>query len=146
MKRPKVARNKCSNLDSAIPTSLAICRRTVFVCSLILLNIGILSSLFLSKTDEGISSGFAITSSVHGSASTIFCSHGQCNSTSVSVSLFPRSRALNINRLEVIQIFAVLLSSSVSQLRFSVLLIVLPPDCDSSMAILFAPFVASTAF
>ena len=42
---------------------------------------------------------------------------------------------LNINRLEEIEIFEVLLSPSVSQLRFSVLLIGLAPDCDSIMAI-----------
>ena len=81
------------------------------------------------------SSGFVITSSIHGSALTIFCSHGQCKSTFVSVSVSPRGRVVNINRLEKIQIFAVLLRPSVGHLRFSVLLIQLPPDCDSIPAI-----------
>ena len=102
--------------------------------SLIFQNIGFLSSLFLSKTDESIGSGFVITSSIHGSALTIFCSHGQCNSTFVSLSLSPRGRVVNVNRLEVIHIFALLLSPSVGHLRFSVLLVTLPLDCDSILA------------
>ena len=91
-------------------------------CSLIFRNIGILSSLFLSKTDESTRSGFVITSFIHGSALAIFCSHGLCNCTFVSVSLSPRGRVVNIHRPEVIQIFAVLISPSVGHLRFSVLL------------------------
>ena len=91
-------------------------------------NTRIFSSLFLSKTDESKSSGFIITSSVHGSTLTIFCSPGQSDCSFVSVSLFPRGCVLNINRVDVIQTFAALLSPSVRQLRFSVLLIVLPPD------------------
>ena len=94
-----------------------------------------LSSLFLPKTHESISTGFVITSSVPGSDLTIFCSHGLCNSTCVSVSLSPRGRVVNINRLEVIQMFAALLSPSVYHLRFSALLILLALDCDSILAI-----------
>ena len=44
--------------------------------------------------------GFVITSSIHWSALTIFCSHVQCNSTFVSVSLSPRGCVFNIKRLE----------------------------------------------
>ena len=99
-------------------------------CAFILWSIGILSSLLLSKTYESMSSRFVFTSSIHGSTLTIFCSTGQCNSTFVSVSLFPCGCVLNVNCLVVILIFAVLLRPSVARLRFSVRLILLPPDCN----------------
>ena len=95
MKRKKIARNEPYNFDSTSPISLAILRRLVFALISHSLENKILSSMYLSKTDESICCGFVITSSIHRSALTIFCSHGQCNSTFVSVSLSPRGRVVN---------------------------------------------------
>ena len=72
MKRKKIAGNESSKFDSTIPISLAILRRMVFALISHFRNIGILSSLFLSKTDKSICSWFVITSSARGSALTIF--------------------------------------------------------------------------
>ena len=99
MERKKIARNESSNIDSTIRISLAILRRMVFALISHSSEYRILSSLFLSKTDESIGGGFVVTFSIHGSALPIFCSHGQCNSTFVSVSLSPRGRVDNISRL-----------------------------------------------
>ena len=63
MSRRKIARNKSSNFDSTILIWQSFIKWSL-PCSLILRNVGILSSVLLSKTCESVNSGFVITSSI----------------------------------------------------------------------------------
>ena len=107
MRRKKIARNESSNIDSIHSNFACLSSEWYLPYSLVLRNIGILSSLLLSKTCENFDSGFEIFPCAHRSSFSILFGTHQRDGALVPVPLFPGWEVRDVDRRDVVQVSAI---------------------------------------